>query len=240
MNNLMSKFLKSSLLGSIGLAVLGGLLIFQSEFAILSISYVIGAILVAIGVLAILGFIKNMNDDTKNELDIVYGIVTIIMGIIVISNPQAIASIIPFVIGVIVIINSAAKLQYSLELKQNDNPLWKSTIILSIITLLCGVLLVFNPFKGAEIFTITIGVLILIYSILDIISTITIRNTVKQIHNAIEEHIVEAEVVEETDSSEETTTSEEKKETGDSSKPRKKKRKTKKDEKKDKEENDNA
>ena len=197
MKKIMNKIFKSSLFSSIGLAILGVLLIFQSELTIVSISYVIGAILVAIGALAIIRYIKGLNDNTKTELDIVYGIVCAVLGVIVIGNPQGIASIIPFVIGLIIIISSATKLQYSLELKKNGNDLWKSTMILSIITIVCGIMLIFNPFKGAVFITKVVGILILIYSILDIISTVTIRNTVKQIHEAIEEHINEAEIIEE-------------------------------------------
>lgn len=197
MGNFISKIFKSSILGSIGLIVLGMLLVFQSEATIISISYIIGGILVAIGALAILRFIKNTKEKGKRDLDIVYGIVTIILGIIVIRSPHAIASIIPFIIGFIIIINSATKLQYSFELKKNNNDLWKSTMILAFITTICGLILILNPFKGAEFITKIVGILILIYSILDIVSTITIKNTVNKIHNAIEENIVDAQIIEE-------------------------------------------
>ena len=197
MGNFISKIFKSSILGSIGLIVLGTLLVFQSEATIISISYIIGGILVAIGALAILRFIRNSKEKVKRDLDIVYGIVTIILGIIVIRSPHAIASIIPFIIGFIIIIKSATKLQYSFELKKNNNDLWKSTMILAFITTICGLILILNPFKGAEFITKIVGILILIYSILDIISTITIKNTVNKIHNAIEENIVDAQIIEE-------------------------------------------
>lgn len=197
MRSLMSKIFKTSILGSLALIILGLLLIFQSEATIISLSYVIGGVLIAIGTLAILKFLQGKKNNGKNDLDIVYGVVTIILGVIVISNPHAIASIIPFIVGFIIIINSANKLQYSLELKRNENNLWKSTMILAFITTICGVVLVLNPFKGAEFITKLVGILILIYAILDIVSTITIKNTVKQIHNAIEETIVDAQVVEE-------------------------------------------
>ncbi len=196
MSDLMSKFFRSSILGSVGMAILGILLIFYSEITIVSISYVIGAILVAIGVLAILKFIKAYNNSNKNELDMVYGVVSIVLGIIVITNPEGIASIIPFVVAIVIIISSATKLQYSLELKKNNNDLWKSTMIVSIITMLCGVLLIFNPFQGVVMFTRIVGILILIYAILDLSTTITIKRSVKQIRDAIEE-VVEAEIVEE-------------------------------------------
>lgn len=196
MGNIMSKLIKSSILSSVGLIILGVLLIIQSEATIISISYIIGGLLVALGILSGIKYIRNTKEGKKNELDIIYGIVCIVLGVLVITNPNAIASVIPLVIGFVIIINSALKLQYSLELKRETNNLWKSTMILSLITLICGLVLIFNPFKGALLITKIIGVLIIVYSILDLISTFTIRKTLKRIHKAIEEKIEEAEVVE--------------------------------------------
>ena len=199
MKNVMTKFFKTSLFSSIGLAILGLLLIFQAEITIVSLSYIIGAVLVGLGALGILNYTKNKEQSEKKEMDLVYGTVCIVLGLVVIGNPQGIASLIPFVIGLVIIISSATKLQYSIELKKQNNKLWKSTMILSIITMVCGILLIFNPFQGAILITKVIGILILIYALLDIISTITIKNTVNKLHKSIEEHIVEAEVIDETD-----------------------------------------
>jgi uncharacterized membrane protein HdeD (DUF308 family) len=62
-------------------------------------------------------------------------------------------------------------------LKKESNNVWKTTLIMSIITIICGLVLIFNPFKGAILLTRIVGILIIIYALLDIISTITIRNT---------------------------------------------------------------
>lgn len=198
MKEIINKIFKSSILGALSLVVLGILLIFESEATIVTISYVIGGILVAIGVLALLKFYKEVkdNDDNDTGMDLVYGIISIVLGIVVISNPKAVASIIPIVMGLIIILNSGTKLQYSIELKRNNNNLWKSTMVLSLISTLCGVLLVFNPFKGAAFLTKLIGFLILLYAVLDIVSTITIKSTVKKIKTAINEGIEEAKVIE--------------------------------------------
>lgn len=196
MKNLINKIFKSSILGAVALVVLGMLLIFESEATIVTISYVIGGILVSIGVLALLKFYKEVKENDDIGMDLVYGIVSIVLGIIVISNPKAVASIIPIVMGLIIILNSGTKLQYSIELKKNNNNLWKSTMVLSLISTLCGVLLIFNPFKGAAFLTKLIGFLILLYALLDIVSTITIKSTVKKIKTAINEEIEEAKVIE--------------------------------------------
>lgn len=197
METLMKKFFRSSLISSIILMIIGVLLILQSEITIITISYLIGALLIAMGAIAIIKFIKNINNVNREELDIFYGVVTIILGVIVVYNPEAIASIIPIIIGIGIIINSATKLQYAIELKQSLNSQWKITVIISIISAVCGVILICNPFKGAVVIMQIIGGFIVAYSILDIISTITIKKNVAAIHNAIDGNINDAEVVEE-------------------------------------------
>lgn len=200
MDRLMKKYLKSSIVTSTLLIILGILLIFQSETTIMMISYVIGGVLVAIGALALIRYVKNGEDPVlRNELDIVYGIVTIIFGIIIIKNYQAIASIIPAVIGIAIIINSASKLNYAFQLKTDENNMWKTTMIISIISTIFGVILLFNPFEAALGIMKIIGIFIIAYAILDLISTIAIKSSVSKIYKAVEETITDAEVVDEED-----------------------------------------
>ena len=197
MDKLMKKFFRSSLVSSIMLFILGLLIIFESEVTIIAISYLVGSILVGLGAFAIIQFIKNIEISGKNDLDILYGVVTIILGLLIVKNPKSIASVLPIIIGVAIVINSSTKLQYAFELKKENNQQWKATMIISIISVICGVVLLFNPFKGAVIITQTIGFFIVIYAILDIVSTTIIKKNVKYIHEAIDNGNDEATVVEE-------------------------------------------
>ena len=197
MEKIMKRFFRSSIITSLILITLGLLLIFKSEATILLISYVIGGILIAIGVIAIIKFIQNAGKEQKNELDIVYGVVSIILGIIVIKNPEAIASIIPVILGISIILSSATKLQYALELRENKNKLWKTTLVLALISTLCGIILLFNPFKAASYFTKIVGVFIVIYAILDMISSYTVKRNVNIFQKSIEARIPEAVIIDE-------------------------------------------
>ena len=121
-------------------------------------------------------------------------------------HPKAIGSIIPFVLGIIIIINSSTKLNYALQLKKQDHNLWKSTLLVSLLTTICGLVLIFNPFQAASLITRIVGIIILIYAILDIVSSLTIRKNINKIHNAIEENVNvtnEAEVIDEEENKEE-------------------------------------
>ena len=122
-----------------------------------------------------------------------------------------------------VLINSATKLQYALELRESLNNQWKTTVVISIISAVCGVILICNPFKGAVVIMQIIGGFIVAYSILDIVSTITIKKNVAAIHNAIDGNINDAEVVDEENV--ETNQTEESKKTDKKDKKSKKKNK---------------
>ena len=212
MEKLLKKFFRSSIIISVILIALGLLLIFYSAETIKFISYVVGAIIIAIGTTAIIRFVQNMNDPLKNPFDIAYGIISIVLGILIITNPTAIASFIPIVLGIGIIISSAMKLQYALELRVSSNPLWKGTLIVSLVSIICGLVLIFNPFQAAEAFTMIMGILIIAYSILDICSSVVIRRNVIHIQNTIREGLndkklketmMEAEIVEEKETEDE-------------------------------------
>ena len=66
MDKLMKKFFRSSIVTSTILIILGLLLIFQSEVTIMTISYIIGGILIALGVLAVIKFIQGTNKEGKS------------------------------------------------------------------------------------------------------------------------------------------------------------------------------
>jgi len=200
MSDFMKRIIRSSIISAILLAVLGILLIIKSEETIISISYIVGGALVLLGAIGIIDYIRKLKTELKSELDLVYAIVTIILGVLIIMHPKAIASVIPFVLGIIIIINSSTKLNYSLQLKKQNHDLWKTTLVVSLLTTICGLVLIFNPFQAASLITRIVGIIILVYAILDIISSLTIRKNINKIHSALEENAnvtAEAEVVEE-------------------------------------------
>lgn len=225
----MERYFKSSILTSTLLFCLGILLIFESEVTVITISYVIGSILVAAGTFALIRYVSvNKKGFDASELDLLYGIVTIILGILIITHPQAIASIIPIILGIAIVISSASKIQYAFNLKNNGNELWKTTMAIALISTICGIILLFNPFAGALLLMRIVGIFIVVYSILDIVSTYIIKKNVEEFKSIAREDFTEAEVVEvqeeSTNSNEEEPKKEQKKKSSNSKKGRKSKK----------------
>lgn len=201
----MKNLLKSSIVTSILLLTLGILLVFESEATIYTISYIVGAILICAGAYALIRFFTNSKKTTNSiiGLDVLYGIVTIILGGLIIKNPGAIGSLLPIVLGIAIIVSSANKIQYAFSLKNGDNDLWKTTMVISIVGTICGVVLLFNPFAGAVLIMRIVGIFIIIYAILDAVSTFIIKKNVEEFRNVISStKVEEADIVEEKETKE--------------------------------------
>ncbi len=177
------KTIGPSLLKSILFIIIGLLLTFMADATLVSISYFLGGILCAMGAVAIIQFFKTKEEASFiKQFNIVYGIVTILAGIILIARPSIIGSLIPICLGILMIISSAFKIQQTLALKEMKSAYWKGSLVTSFLGLICGLVILFNPFKTASIVLQMVGIFILIYAILDIISTLMIKKTTTIVH----------------------------------------------------------
>lgn len=183
MNFLKRKFnqmIRSSLITSIVLVVVGILLIVKPEEILSLISIIIGVGLVVMGIFGVVNFIKDIQDNNPMSLDLIYGALCLIVGSVLITNTKIVGSILPIVLGIWMVINSIIKAQYATILKEDNNREWQLTLIISILTLVCGILFIFNPFKGAAVLTQIIGTILVIYAVMDIINIIILK---KNIHD---------------------------------------------------------
>jgi len=179
MEKLIKQMVKSSFITSGILAALGLLLFLKSDDTIVAISYLVGGTIIILGVLAFIKFLRS-DKNVINSFEIIYGIITVVFGIFIISKPTLIATVIPFIIGGWILIKSSFKLTYAMELRNANNNIWKSALITSIISALVGVLMIFNPFRTSVIVFKLIGMAIFIYAIIDIISTIQLKKSISE------------------------------------------------------------
>ncbi len=189
-----NEMIRSSLITSIILIVVGLLLMIKPEEVLSLISIIIGIGIVIIGIFGVINYVRDLQDNHSMSLDIIYGVICLIVGSILIINTKIVGSILPIVLGIWMIINSIIKAQYTLMLKDSNNSQWKVTLVFSVLTLVCGILFVFNPFKGAALITQIIGAIVVIYSIMDIANVIILKKNihdfkkdVKKVKEVIEE-----------------------------------------------------
>lgn len=179
----------SSIITSLAFAIIGILLMIYPAEIITAISIIVGIGIIIAGIFAFLRYFRNVEMKNYFKFDLIYGVICVIAGTLLILNPKTVTSILPLVLGVWIIINSIIKIQYALTIKQYDKNAWVSTMVLAIITLACGILFVFNPFKGATILTQIIGGMITFYSVIDIINSCILKKKVRVVVDNVDNAI---------------------------------------------------
>lgn len=184
----MMKIFNMSIATSVIILVLGIFLFIQPDTIIHMISIILGGIILVSGIISFIDYLKN-----KYNPSLISGVITSIIGLILIINTNLVASILPFVLGIYFTINGINRLQYALELKK-ENVNYISSLVVSILIIVCGILFIINPFGGALVITKVMGIYMIIYSLLDLTNTIIIKKGVSDIKKEMKNTIIEVKV----------------------------------------------
>lgn len=165
-----------SIVESLIVAILGGLLIWKPDKVASIIFYVFGGMFILAGIIKISIYIYSRRNEEPNTYNIVYGLLAIAIGIIVIVCSGAIATILRVAIGVWIIYCAFLRIITSFNLKHVNFKLWIFTLIVALIMLGCGLFIAIN--SGTLIMI--IGILMLVSSIIDIIEGIIFVKAIKE------------------------------------------------------------
>ncbi len=181
-----NKLMTISLITSVALIILGLILILFTKFSSEMIGYVFAILLIINGVL-------NITDDYK-QFKVFYffdgftsGLLSIIFGIIIIANIREsyITLLTPIMTGLWIIINSTFKLRMALALKDSSKTNWILPYILSVLTIITGLCLIFNFDMGFG-YSRLIGFLVIIYGVCDVIDVFIFKKNIKAIAKVFE------------------------------------------------------
>lgn len=157
---------------------LGLFLFFRPEGTINLISSIIGILLLINGGITLINYFRN-EAYSSYKIELIYGIIAVIAGFVLILNPEAIVSVLPFILGIYFVISGAFKLKYAFDIKNSRKEAPIFSLIVSVLMIICGILFVINPFGGAIAITQAIGIFLSIYAVLDIINYLCIRKDMK-------------------------------------------------------------
>ena len=99
----------------------------------------------------------------QNGMSVLMGVIILAVGIWFLVQPAVIVSLIPIVIGVVLLFHGFRAIKETIEAKKCGYDAWGANLILAIISLICGFICVFDAFGVMEKATIVVGI-ILIYN----------------------------------------------------------------------------
>lgn len=166
-----------SICESIIFAILGAILIWKPVETVKLVSYALGAIFVLIGISKVINYFLSKGKYDFYNYDLILGLMAIVIGIITFAYSDTIGAIFRIIIGIWIIYSSLIRINLAFKIKNMGVSVWSYSMILAIVMFACGLFITLNA--GSVI--VTIGIMMIIYSVIDIIEDIIFMKNVKEI-----------------------------------------------------------
>lgn len=167
-----SKKLLAPALVDVIMLILGVCLLIWTDKIVNGISMAIGGIFI---LYALYNFIAYSRTEKKvsEVAKLITGIAMVIAGIFLITQTNFIKELISFVVGIFIIIESMLRLQDALKIRAINKELAKWPLILSCISLVCGILCILGKLLIPDAFLQILGVMLIVFSFSDISGLLT-------------------------------------------------------------------
>lgn len=170
--NYVRKYEKYSSIISILMIIVSLFLIFKPVKSLEFIVLIFGVILIANGLMRIVSYFNIDEEMRLMSLDLLEGIITILTGTLTLVYRQDLISVFPVILGIWIIAKNIVKLQFAINLSTIPNSSWGWLIVLSILTIILGIIIIINPFSTLIAITLLSGILLLVTELCDLIESI--------------------------------------------------------------------
>ena len=156
----------SEIIVNVILALFGVFLIFWAEEVTNFFSILAGIVITAYGITKIVSY---FNDD-KDIANLILGVIIIVLGGVLIFKATFLRELLSFIVGIYILISAVASLTVAIKFMA------KNSIILSSICIVIGFLCIIGKFLLPDVFLQIIGVMLVAYSIINIINLILLKD----------------------------------------------------------------
>ena len=170
----------------------GVLFIAMPEISAKIIGICIGISMILFGIVRLIGYFSKDLYRLAFQFDLEFGILMMILGVIVLFNPENLMAFICVAIGISILLDGLFKIRIALDSKQFGIKSWWLILALAIVTGVIGVFLIFDSATGSELMTVILGLTLLSEGILNLSTVISTVLIVKnQAPDVIETDIID-------------------------------------------------
>ena len=178
--------------------LLGIYLVVNPETSLIMICRILGAAMAVFGVMKIVLYFIREVEGVAIRFDFAVGLFCIILGALMLWRAPALTDILSVMIGLLVLVDSVFKLQVAVDSRRMGAHSWWVTLVCTVVCLVLGILLVFNPFDGKQVLTIMMGVSLIVDGVQNLCTVVYAAVFVKDVKNAVHNFVDDATAVETT------------------------------------------
>lgn len=174
-----NKFMTLSIICSVIIALIGGVLLFLPELSNKLIGIISGVLFILSGINTIYKYFCR-NGAKLYSLNLLYGIIILLIGVIIILVPFSVTTFLTICLGLYLIIFGVNKITYGVWFKIGNDSSWLITFVIGIMLTIFGILVLANPFSSLTVTQVVSSFLIL-SSILDLTDLVLLKKRANEI-----------------------------------------------------------
>lgn len=159
----MLRYIKTGMmLLSIAYIVIGMMLLIMPQTSLLWICYAFGAVVLITGIVCLIQYARIRGTGFTAPFMLVGGVITAGLGIFTLAKPQVVASFLPIVFGIFIVVDGLSRIGSAIDLAKRKGQKWWVLLLLSIVSVALGILLVLHPFGAAVSVVMVCGILLIV------------------------------------------------------------------------------
>lgn len=171
---------------SAALCLFGALLIIKPDLSLTVFSVLVGAAMIAFGVIRIIGYLSRDLYRLAFQYDLAFGLLLVVLGVLVLLQPEMITRTLFIAIGISFLTDGLLKIQISLDARSFGIRQWWLILVIAVLSAAAGLIMIFRPTDSARFLTMFFGVSLILDGILNLA---TVLSTVKIIRHQFPDHI---------------------------------------------------
>ena len=164
-------------------ALVGLMLLFSPVRFLNGIMMVLGGALVIFGAFRMLSGIKATREYGGGRMDILFGIMNMVIGALFFAYPTGAVVGIMYIFILLFLVNAIRTFVFAINMVRMRFGHYVFNLFVAILTLVLAIALLFYPLAGAVVAVMMIGVMLLIYSCVDLYMFMQLRQLKKKIES---------------------------------------------------------
>ena len=183
-----SKVKTNWMISAIVTGLIGLVLLLFPSTTLTSVCYCIGGLTIAMGVIRVVRYFQQEHRYPYFfQSDLVIGLVTIGLGLFMVTSPKTVMSLLPHLFGILLVGCGIGNILRSVDAKNNGFPKWGFLLGLAIVSIAAGFVILNNPFGAIETVVAVTGGCLVYESVADLVTTMLLNKKIKGIEKSIEQ-----------------------------------------------------
>ena len=178
--------------------VLGLIMILRPEQSLPLICRGLGVLAAIFGAVRILQYFLRAPQGIGQRYDLAGGLFCLLVAALLLFRAAAVAAVLSVIVGIFILIDSVFKFQIALDARRSGAQSWALMMLLACVSLLLGVLLVFDTFRGQKLLSVIMGAALIYDAAANLFTMFYVNHAIKGVKAAVRDAIDEATAIETT------------------------------------------